>query len=517
MKRRATEEVTSSLSRLMISLTLLLYTFLEWIGSAQGENYLAVCYFTNWAPMKLSPEARLPIQDINPHLCTHLIFAFAKVDPENLTLAATDPYDETKNGVKGNYAHFTDLKRRNPKLKTVLSIGGAKYSGEGFHTVIENRDSRVTFARNCITYIRDREFDGLDVDWEYPGDPPESKFKFTLLLKDLRREFENEARRSGNERLVLSAALGVAEEHIEESYEVDKIAPYLDFMSLMTYDYHGPWSGLTGLNSPLFSRADNIRFHQQLSQEWSVNRWVEAGAPREKLVLGIAASGRTFTLQDNSTTGVGAPAIGPGIQGEFTLVPGVLSYYEICNFLSDGGEYQWDDIQKTPFAYKENQWVGFDDPKSVQAKTEWMIQQRLGGVMIWSLDLDDFSGTYCGQGKFPLTSAMKMTIDNMTLPEIPETTPPKTTEVLRPSSTIRYTTKLLPKTTVSSKTTTKRPTKTTSTTESENLIPSGKTTPKKGSIFVVVTSSAIKAKWNKVSTSILLIGLIVKFVLSWSG
>lgn len=62
-----------------------------------------------------------------------------------------------------------------------------------------------------------------------------------------------------------------------------------------------------------------------------MNRWVEAGAPREKLVLGIAASGRTFTLQDNSTNGVGAPAIGPGIQGEFTLVPGVLSYYEVYN------------------------------------------------------------------------------------------------------------------------------------------------------------------------------------------
>jgi len=80
----------------------------------------------------------------------------------------------------GTYFEFTDLKKQNPGLKTLLSVGGATLS-EQFHLVVTDSKIRQLFAENCRIFITDRNFDGLDIDWEFPGHG--FKNEFTLLLK----------------------------------------------------------------------------------------------------------------------------------------------------------------------------------------------------------------------------------------------------------------------------------------------------------------------------------------------
>ncbi len=103
-----------------------------------------------------------------------------------------------------------------------------------------------------------------------------------------------------------------------------------------------------------------------------------------------------------------APASDAGKSGPYTQAAGFLSYFEICKLLKDGWSKEWNDEQKIPYAFKEDQWVGYDDPKSIKLKCEYAAKRKLAGAMIWSLDLDDFTGGFCNEGKYPLLSAIKV-------------------------------------------------------------------------------------------------------------
>ncbi|TNN23134.1 Acidic mammalian chitinase [Liparis tanakae] len=137
-----------------------------------------------------------------------------------------------------------------------------------------------------------------------------------------------------------------------------------------------------------------------------MNYWKSNGAPAEKLLVGFATYGHTFLLA-SSNTAVGAPASGPGAAGPFTRQSGFWAYYEICNFLKLGATQVWDAPQEVPYAFHQETWVGYDNIKSFQAKIQWLKKSGFGGAMVWSLDLDDFSGTFCGQGKYPLINTIK--------------------------------------------------------------------------------------------------------------
>jgi chitinase len=93
-----------------------------------------------------------------------------------------------------------------------------------------------------------------------------------------------------------------------------------------------------------------------------VHFWLKSGCPPEKLILGVPFYGRAFTLADKNQNGLGAPTTGPGTAGPYTREAGMLGYNEICESMKQGG---WSVVrneeQRTPYAYKDNQWVGYDD------------------------------------------------------------------------------------------------------------------------------------------------------------
>lgn len=98
------------------------------------------------------------------------------------------------------------------------------------------------------------------------------------------------------------------------------------------------------------------------SQDAAVRYWLDSGCPPEKLILGVPFYGRAFTLADKNQNGLGAPTTGPGTAGPYTREGGMLGYNEICEFFKQGG---WTVVRheehRTPYAYKDNQWVGYDD------------------------------------------------------------------------------------------------------------------------------------------------------------
>ncbi|XP_069489169.1 chitotriosidase-1-like isoform X2 [Ambystoma mexicanum] len=358
-----------------------------------------VCYFTNWAQYR-EGMGKFQVEDIDPSLCTHLLYAFAGMN--NNQIATIEWNDETL------YQAFNGLKSKNPALKTLLSIGGWGFGTERFTEMVSTPANRATFISSAVSFLRKYGFDGLDVDWEFPGErgsPPEDKARFTVLLQELMTAFQAEGTQTGKERLLLSAAVSAGKETIDKGYDISSISSILDFISVMTYDLHGSWDSVTGHNSPLYKGSKDTGAAEYLNVDFAMKYWKEKGAPAEKLVMGVPSYGRTFTLS-TAGTGVAAPASGPGSAGAFTRSPGFLSYYEACTFLQ-GATRVWIEEQKVPYAYKGNQWVGYDDIQSITTKAQYLKASGFGGAMVWALDLDDFKGSICGQEVYPLIQALK--------------------------------------------------------------------------------------------------------------
>lgn len=176
----------------------------------------------------------------------------------------------------------------------------------------------------------------------------------------------------------------------------------------MAYDFHGKWERETGHNAPLYSPSSDSEWQKQLSVDYATNLWIKLGAPKEKLVIGMPTYGRSFTLSNPDRYKVHSPASGGGKEGTYTKESGFLAYYEVCELLQNGASYVWDDEMKVPYAVQDNQWIGFDDERSIRNKMKWIKDNGLGGAMIWTVDMDDFTGSVCGGNvKYPLIGAMR--------------------------------------------------------------------------------------------------------------
>uniref|UniRef100_A0A8C8F0W6 GH18 domain-containing protein n=1 Tax=Oncorhynchus tshawytscha TaxID=74940 RepID=A0A8C8F0W6_ONCTS len=334
------------------------------------EEYRLVCY-VNSRTQHHPDMLAFSLDMADPFLCTHIIMAYMDLDQDYHITPFTQEDKTLCNSLNM-------LKEGNPDLKTLLAVGGRNSTDTRLLKMSSDNTRRKTFVQSVLKHLRQEGFDGLDVVWQ-----PRSasnvaqggKHIFTNLLKELRGGIQEEARVSGIEALLLSTAVSGLEDYAREAYDAHSFPQYVDFISLVTSDLHGPLEGMSGHISPLFSRkhpAMDTPQREVLTTN-QVQYWLSQGVDSQKLTLGF-------------------PTYSPVPQ---ILRNEINSDKEDTELQEDVAEYTETDTTVRVMAYHEM--------RALQ-------HQELGGAMVWSLDLDDFTGTLCGKGRFPFTRLLKASL-----------------------------------------------------------------------------------------------------------
>lgn len=175
-----------------------------------------MCYYGYWAQFRKEPS-HLPIESIDTSLCSHMIYAFAGIDHES-RLKALDPMNELI--YQGSYTKFTNLKKSNPSLKILLSVGGWNEGSFRYSNMAGNSTARRGFAKTALEMLQKYNFDGLDLAWEFPstrGGRQDDKRNFAILLREIKETLSPH-------NLMLTAALSAQKFTIDSGYDVASIS-----------------------------------------------------------------------------------------------------------------------------------------------------------------------------------------------------------------------------------------------------------------------------------------------------
>ncbi|QFZ23678.1 glycosyl hydrolase family 18 protein [Saccharothrix syringae] len=388
---------------------------------------------------------------------THLNYAFGNIDPVNLTClhgvtkgTSANPQDpnqgdgagdaeadysrpfgaaQSVDGVgdtgweplRGNYNQLRKLKAKHPHLKVLISLGGWTYS-KYFSDVAATDAARKKFVKSCLdVYLRGNLptynaaggpgtaagiFDGIDLDWEWPGAEghpgnhvsPADKRNNTLLIEEFRRQLDALGAETGK-RYQLTAFTPADPAKIEAGWELAQVAKSLDVFNVQGYDFHGAGSDnswepdRTGHQGNLYADADDpYPFH--FSVENAVNAYTSAGVNPRQITVGLAFYGRGWQGVKAGGANGEWQAAGGAAPGQFAEEAGTRGY---ANLLASvpGCAVHHDEaaVATSCFTGDGGQWWTFDDAWAIQRKTAWLRQRGLLGVMIWEMSGDTAGGT----------------------------------------------------------------------------------------------------------------------------
>ncbi|GLY97664.1 glycoside hydrolase family 18 protein [Actinoplanes sp. NBRC 103695] len=385
-------------------------------AEASSNRYVKVGYFTQWGIYgRQFPVANLQTSGAASKL-THINYAFSDVTEQGLC-ASADPWadwqvpfpaetsvdgvaDVAGQPISGNLNQLAELKAANPRLRVLVSLGGWTLS-KWFSDAAATAQSRQRLVDSCVDlWLKGNLpglapgagagiFDGIDLDWEWPGSEgnagnvirPEDKHNFTRLLATFRDALDRLGR-AEHHKYELTAFLPAAPAKIDAGFEARKIFKYLDFGTVQGYDFHGSWEQRANQQSALKVPAgapDNPDF----SITTTIDAWLDRGAPRGDLVLGLPYYGQGWT---GVTDGLFGAATGPA-PGLFAA--GTEDYKTLKNLPAEGYTVHRDRRAGHTYLYDGTTFWTFDDPEQLLQKTNYIKNKGLGGAMMWSLDGDD--------------------------------------------------------------------------------------------------------------------------------
>lgn len=340
-------------------------------------------YYESWANSDSRKCQKVAPEDLNLNGFTHMNFAFSFFDPSSFEIA---PMDSSGPSL---FSRFTALKSKKSSLETWISVGGWSFTDPGptqtaFSEMTSTFGNRQKFIRGLIKFMETYGFDGVDLDWEYPGaDDRGGKSQDTANYVSLAAEL----REAFGKKYGISMTLPTSYWYLQH-FDLLGIQKSVDWFNLMAYDLHGVWDAQSKFVGPYIAPHTNItEIDLGLDLLW------RSGVDPAKVVMGQGWYGRSFTLRDpscNKPNGV-CEFTGGAKAGPCSNAAGILDLEEIDDIISKNNLKPVHDEKAAVkwITWDSNQWVSYDDTETFAQKKAFANSRCLGGLMVWAMDQVD--------------------------------------------------------------------------------------------------------------------------------
>ena len=385
------------------------------------DGFYKVGYFTQWGIYGRNFQLAKVQNSGAAARLTHINYAFGNVNEAGVC-ASADAWadwqtafsaelsvdgvaDTAEDPLRGNFNQILELKKKNPKLRVLISLGGWTLS-KWFSDAALTPESREKLVTSCVDLflkgnlpdlapgIAKDVFDGIDIDWEWPNSPgnpgniirPEDKANFTALIREFRRQL-TEYGRERDKYYDLTAFAPASPKFIDDGWDIPNLMKDFDFITVQGYDFHGSWDRKNNQQSAIKvppGAPDNPDF----SVEVAINKYLSLGAKRQQLVLGVPYYSQGWTgTKPNTTNGLFAENTAAA---KGTFADGSEDYKVLKNLPGKNNFKVYRDFANGhAWLYDGNTFWTYDDPAQMFQKAFYVRNKGLGGVMAWSLDGDD--------------------------------------------------------------------------------------------------------------------------------
>jgi GH18 family chitinase/outer membrane protein OmpA-like peptidoglycan-associated protein len=399
-----TQDMSINIRKIIGALALLIL-FTSTQAQEKKERMEIVGYYPNWQQYKRGGMFHQNNLDFSKY--TIIEYAFMGLD-ESGNVYLVDPWGDNKI-ISGDidwdlttdeedpvYIPYTNMISLAHKegTKVMVSIGGWTLS-TNFPQVAADPDKRARFAESCVEVCRKYNFDGIDIDWEFPGASPgngceggpEDKENLNLMFDVIRDSLNVYEKEVGHKMLLTAAFHSVP--YLAQQVDWEHTAEVLDYVNLFGYDFYGAWYKEEAIpQSPLYAPAEGHGDFGVNQADGFLLLTEVYGVPAEKIILGIGFYGRSIVGMKGGPA-LYAPHDGAVDLDNFPLHEGSPAYFEI---IEKYPEYNvmWDEDMKVPYMLGKtsNSFVGYDDLVSVQYKAAFICQQGAAGCLIWEVSQD---------------------------------------------------------------------------------------------------------------------------------
>lgn len=327
------------------------------IAVAAEKAPVVVGYYPHWATQPTP-------QQIKFEYFTHLIHAFVAVDEQG----RPEPRSTVPGKSLTEAAHAAGV-------KVLLGLGGGS-NGNNFAAMVRDEAKSQRFIREIVALAGANGYDGLDIDWEFPAVGDEAAL--VRFVTDLHRELK-----AANPQSLLAIALPKGN-YYGQWFRVSELKDKLDFVQIMTYDFHGPWTSHAGFNASLYETTSDTVDGKSLSFDSAVDYWLQRGFSARQILVGIPLYGHGFKAKS-----WGQP------NTEKSDYPDV-TFLQARRMLNEGWQRHWDAEAAVPWMVSPDgeEIISYDDETSVLLKGAWAQRKGVQGIFFWNIAQDFSDGEH---------------------------------------------------------------------------------------------------------------------------
>ena len=409
-------------------------------GVELPDNYYnrkVVGYFPNYA-IDLEAHKNFNITQLQWDKLTHVQYAFAVADPNTLKLVPGDIKNDVQNefsdlefyhkgkkiemdpslSYKGQFNLMHTMKSMYPDVTLLVSTGGWAAS-RTLWLVMDNEANMNTFADSAVEFIRKYGFDGIDIDFEFPSETSQSgnpddfdlseprrdgiSERYTKFMEIMRDKITEAAHEDGTYYWLTSAVS--ASSWVLGGQTSSQFLDYLDFVSIMSYDYHGGWNQFVENQANIYADPNDRETQSlplpTLGFDWSMN-YYRGAVQSEKILMGIPYYTRGWTNVSGGINGLHGSSNTPATGNENIwhdkdangneIPAGANPLWHVLNLMEKDSNYKkyWDPVGHVPYVWNSvnKTFLTFEDEQSIQERINFIDKNNLGGALIWVMHGD---------------------------------------------------------------------------------------------------------------------------------